>query len=432
MPGPRHRGPRRRFRGRAAFVAALGLAVLPVRPLPAQAFAAEALPALVADPAALVDPLIGTSGGINTFPGPDMPFGMLQWGPDTVPDRPDGGGYAYGADRLSGFSLTHLSGPGCPAAGDVPVLPVTGPLSGQLTDASTGFRHADEHTGVGSYAVTDASGVTTELTSATRAGLGRFTFPGADASRLLFKLKGGATRIDGARARLVGDRELVGSVDSGHFCGAGNRYTLHFDFRFDRPVTGSGSRQGRVVDPGATSADGPADGMYLDFDTSGSRTVTAAVGVSYTDDAGAAANLEREIGSRGFADLRRANRDAWNSLPGFCPEAPGTDTLVLGSPASPPRTEIALAGGRTLRILAPQAAPDAPYVRALRVNGRSWQAPWLSFAALRDGATLDHTLGTTPDTRWGSAPPPRRPRTPGRPKVDTETAKRPRTEVLAA
>src|ERR1700735_4619970 len=50
---------------------------------------------------ALVDPLVGTGvggtsvGSIDTFPGADVPFGMMQWSPDTSPDRASGGGYSY-------------------------------------------------------------------------------------------------------------------------------------------------------------------------------------------------------------------------------------------------------------------------------------------------------------------------------------------------
>src|ERR1700752_2940180 len=73
-------------------------------------------------PASLVNPIIGTSGAVNTFPGPDMPFGMIQWGPDTSPDRPSGGGYEYNDSQLMGYSLTHVSGPGCSAYGDLPIL----------------------------------------------------------------------------------------------------------------------------------------------------------------------------------------------------------------------------------------------------------------------------------------------------------------------
>ena len=37
--------------------------------------------------ARLVDTRTWTSGGGNTFPGADVPFGMVQWSPDTSPDR---------------------------------------------------------------------------------------------------------------------------------------------------------------------------------------------------------------------------------------------------------------------------------------------------------------------------------------------------------
>ena len=51
----------------------------------------------VANPAAAVNPFLATGDGgaggqADDFPGPDVPFGMMQWGPDTTPDRPEGGG----------------------------------------------------------------------------------------------------------------------------------------------------------------------------------------------------------------------------------------------------------------------------------------------------------------------------------------------------
>ncbi|MEV0485443.1 lectin [Streptomyces sp. NPDC050508] len=229
------------------------MAVLPLPAIGSAAAASTARPALVKDPAALVNPLIGTSGAVDTFPGPDMPAGMVQWGPDTTPDRPDGGGYEYNDKKISGFSLTHVSGPGCPVAGDLPILPVTGALSGDLGNTSAGFSHADEQAGLGYYKVTDANGVQTELTDTTRAGLGRFTFPAGQQANLLFKLSGGATQIDGTRVQVVNDQEISGAIDSGHFCGAANRYTLHFDIKFDRPFTASGTWVGGTINPDATS-----------------------------------------------------------------------------------------------------------------------------------------------------------------------------------
>ncbi|MGW3356930.1 lectin [Streptomyces bungoensis] len=240
-------------RQRLAVVCVLGLAVLALPATGSARAATATTPASVKDPASLVNPLIGTSGAVDTFPGPDMPAGMVQWGPDTTPHRADGGGYEYNDKKISGFSLTHVSGPGCPVAGDLPVLPVTGALSGNLGSTSVGFSHDDEKAGTGYYKVTDAGGVKTELTDTTRAGLGTFTFPAGRQANLLFKLSGGATQVDGTRVRVVNNKEISGAIDSGHFCGAKNRYTLHFDVRFDQPFTASGTWVGSTINAGATA-----------------------------------------------------------------------------------------------------------------------------------------------------------------------------------
>ncbi|WP_046423235.1 lectin [Streptomyces malaysiense] len=359
-------------------ISVLGIAAFPLPAIGGAHAASAAPPSLVKDPASLVNPLIGTSGEVDTFPGPDMPAGMVQWGPDTTPHRPSGGGYEYADKKISGFSLTHVSGPGCGVAGDLPILPVTGELSGDLGNASAGFSHADERTGIGSYQVTDANGVTTRLTDTTRAGLGSFTFPADSRANLLFKLSGGATQVDGTRVQVVNRKEISGSVDSGHFCGAKNRYTLHFDIKFDRPFTSSGTWVGSTVNPDATSlkagraepapqthpskpvkekhftvpaapsptVHGPAgssgtpspapgsgatpspsaagrtaqppttgaNGMFVTFDTSSNPTVRAKVGISYTSDANAAHNLTSEIKNWNLDTVRRANHDAWNAV----------------------------------------------------------------------------------------------------------------------
>src|SRR5437870_9549443 len=77
-------------------------------------------------------PDFGTGGGAgNTFPGPVVPLGMIQWGPDTMPSLSNvGGGYAYDDTRIRGFSLRRLSGAGCANEGDVPFMPTTTPVTG--------------------------------------------------------------------------------------------------------------------------------------------------------------------------------------------------------------------------------------------------------------------------------------------------------------
>ena len=66
------------------------------------------------DPASHVNPFIGTQISSqqdfgNTSPGATLPFGMLSWSPDPA----SGQFYNYKEPITRGFSLTHLSGPGC-------------------------------------------------------------------------------------------------------------------------------------------------------------------------------------------------------------------------------------------------------------------------------------------------------------------------------
>ena len=71
---------RERLATLAASVGLLAAALLPGSSTSAVAAGA----ALVADPASVVNPFMTTGGG-NDFPGVDVPFGMVQWSPDTTP-----------------------------------------------------------------------------------------------------------------------------------------------------------------------------------------------------------------------------------------------------------------------------------------------------------------------------------------------------------
>src|SRR5262249_31307690 len=127
-------------------------APLKVAQLPAGAKNHATVTSPVANPATTVDTRTWTSGGGNTFPGADVPFGMVQWSPDTMPTYNAGGGYQYGDESLWGYSLTHISGPGCGAAGDIPILPMTGSLpSGAPSQATTSFTNTGEVAQAGYY-----------------------------------------------------------------------------------------------------------------------------------------------------------------------------------------------------------------------------------------------------------------------------------------
>ena len=354
---------------------ALGTTVAAAGTSSAATSAASASAKLVTSPASLVNPFIGTSGSVDTFPGPDMPFGMMQWSPDTSPDRPEGGGYEYNDSQLMGYSLTHVSGPGCSAYGDVPILPTVGAIPSSPTDATDSFTHASETAQAGYYADTLGNGVTVQLTDTTRAGIGSFNFPATTQANMLIKLSDSADQVDGTSAQVVGNNEVSGSVTGGHFCGQSsppeNDYTLHFNIVFNHPFTANGTWGGTSSSSSVTKnakqvtqnsvkhaaaatpkAAPPAtkvfagkqpdlhprpspqptvhgakagapqttvtnpDGIYLTFDTTKNQTVTAKVGISFTTDANASENLGAEIPAWNFSAARSANVAAWNKVLG--------------------------------------------------------------------------------------------------------------------
>ena len=326
----------------SAATAAAGLIVLPAVPRAAAA---------VSDPASVVNPFIGTTNGGDTFPGADAPFGMVQWSPDTS-SRPSGGGYSYNDSSITGFSLTHLSGPGCGAEGDVPVLPTTGAIS---TSATDGFAHSGESADAGYYSVALSNGITTQLTATTRTGMAQFTFPATSQANLIFKLNGSANGDSATSFTVVSSTEVSGSVTSGNFCGAGNSYTVYFDARFSQPfstngtftatgmqagarqmaATASGSVTPATVPPStpekpnhpvyhgplppgrhalATLA-GP-NGGYLTFNTTSNQVVDMTVGLSYVSVANASANLTAENNGSNFSTVQTATHNAWNAMLG--------------------------------------------------------------------------------------------------------------------
>jgi predicted alpha-1,2-mannosidase len=283
-------------RGRLAMLVAgavlLGGAILPSLSV---GVAPEAT-ALVADPAAAVNPFIGTANDGNDFPGADTPFGMVQWSPDTL-SRPDGGGYAYGDSAISGFSLTHLSGPGCRAAGDIPVLPTVGGAGSSATDS---FSHADESASAGFYRVALRDGITVELTATTRTGMASIRFPAGAPAGLILRLAGSQRHDSATSFTVLSPTEVQGSATTGNFCGTGSSYTVYFDMQFSRPFA-----------RGAGSAPGSA---ALSFGAIRGQRLLVKAGISYVSAANARLNLAAENPGWSFTRIRDRAHAAWDAL----------------------------------------------------------------------------------------------------------------------
>jgi predicted alpha-1,2-mannosidase len=271
----------------------------------------------VSDPATLVDTRTWTSSGGNTFPGADVPFGMVQWSPDTMPTYNAGGGYQYGDESLWGYSLTHLSGPGCGAAGDVPILPMTGSLpSGDPSQSTTSFTNTGEVAQAGYYEAESnlPNTITSQFAETPHSAMGDFTFPSTTAADFLIKLMASQNGDSASSATVVGDNEIMGSDTSGNFCGESDndgqvqQYTVYFDIVFSQPFTASQV----ITESGQTDP----DSVFLTFNTTSNQTIQAKVGISYVSTANAKLNWQTENPGWNFGAVKTAAQDDWNSLLG--------------------------------------------------------------------------------------------------------------------
>lgn len=272
-----------------------------------------------------VDPFIGTAGGGNTFPGAALPFGMVQWSPDTGND----GWYSYDKSKIYGFGMTHLSGAGCPLYGDVPILPITEELNASPASAlesyAQNFEHAREEAHPGYYSVALANGIEIALTVTDRAGIARIRFPQGQPARLLVNSGGSANsdvhisylppvgrEYDGNQIKVVGNNAVSGSTTSGGFCGSPTRYTLYFAAKFEQPFDAFSTWNGDAIQKGRREASGKHTGAWLDF--GGQSQIQLKIGISYVSEANALANLDKEIPGWDFDQVRTNARETWTKL----------------------------------------------------------------------------------------------------------------------
>ncbi len=265
-----------------------------------------------------VDPKIGTGGHGHVFVGANVPFGMVQLGPTSIPQEWDWcSGYHQSDSTVIGFSHTHLSGTGIGDLFDVTVMPVVGEVTyarGVEEDPQSGlWSYADRTKEVvrpGYYSVPlTRYGVTAEMTATPRVGFHRYAFPTSDEAALVFDLENGGC-WDKAT-----DTGFCLSDDSTRL--SGWRYSsgwakdqkVWFVAEFSKPVKGI-----TFLQPGETTGAGTAARYArVDFDTTESEPLLVKVALSPVSAEGAAANLEAELPGWDFDATAAAATAAWEA-----------------------------------------------------------------------------------------------------------------------
>lgn len=287
--------------------------------------------------AASVNPLIGTGfgpgDGVNLFPGATTPFGMVQLSPDTE-DR--GYGYHYSNTDIKGFSMTHMSGPGCPNEGDVFFTATTGPIVTEVQDFQSPYSHKMEKAAPGYYQVKLLQwGINAELSATDRTGIAEFTFPSGVPANVLVPLSHTLNDTAAASVHLVGDRRIEGYVENHAFCGNKQTYKVYFVMTFSQPFSSFGTWTGAKYDGPGKIAEGSRSaeqtgheewvGAYATWPAERqAQTVTAKIGISYVDLQGAEKNLQAEADAKDFSTIRSDAESAWNKELGVIEVAGGT------------------------------------------------------------------------------------------------------------
>ena len=254
-----------------------------------------------------VDPKIGTGGHGHVFVGANVPFGLVQVGPTSIPQTWDWcSGYHASDSTVIGFSHTHLSGTGIGDLFDVTVMPVVGEVTcarGTEEDPASGlWSYADRTKEVvrpGYYSVPLVRyGITAEMTATSRVGFHRYTFPAADDAAVIFDLENGGCWDKATETHIEqsGDSRLVGWRYSS---GWAKDQRVWFVAEFSRPFTSFeqvGEHYARV-----------------NFATAEGEQLMLKVALSPVSIEGAEANLAAELPGWDFDATAAAADAAWNA-----------------------------------------------------------------------------------------------------------------------
>lgn len=257
-----------------------------------------------------VNPRIGSGGHGHVFVGANVPYGMVQLGPTSIPQSWDWcSGYHDSDSTVIGFSHTHLSGTGIGDLFDVTIMPVVGEsLTYARGDEDKGVQsglwsYADrtkEVTEPGYYSVPlTRYGIETEMTATNRVGLSRYTFPASDSSAIVINLQDGGCwdKTTEAEMKAEGDNKVVGYRFSK---GWADNQKVFFVAEFSKPFK-SFTLQGTNDLFGRAS-----------FDTDSGEQILVKVALSPVSIQGAELNMQTEMPGWDFEAVRKAASENWN------------------------------------------------------------------------------------------------------------------------
>ena len=265
----------------------------------------------ISQPAAYVNPFVGTDAHGHTFPGATVPFGMVQLSPDTRLGGWDGAsGYHYSDSEIYGFSHTALNGTGVGDYNDILLMPVVGKPVFINEEYKSPFKKENEQASAGYYSVfLDKPGVLAEMTASTRVGYHRYTFPESNEANIIIDLEH-RDRVVESWIEFVSDTEIRGLRRSTNWA---KDLVWYFHMEFSKPFERKGIAVDNELRPGLAFADGRNIKACVGFNTENGEQVEVKVALSAVDAEGAYKNMQAEIPGWGFEQVRADAFDAWNN-----------------------------------------------------------------------------------------------------------------------
>ncbi|GAB3996614.1 hypothetical protein GCM10028807_39630 [Spirosoma daeguense] len=264
-------------------------------------------------PVDLVNPLVDAANSRwFFFNSASRPFGMVNLSPDNAIDADWNAGYRYAKDSIKCFSHVHgwqLSG--------IPVLPTTGDFKGHLGSNQYGsrFSHTKEVIKAGYHKVVlDAYDITAELTSTTRAGFHKYTFPKSEQSHILFDFATflGPSDTEKGHVKKVSNQELEGYAIMAPTVRRPKTLTVYFVATFDKPFESfKGWRKGKLEEL-TNEIEGERIGAYVSFKTKTGEVRKMKVAISYVSAEQARLNLQTELPHWDFERTVQESRTDWN------------------------------------------------------------------------------------------------------------------------
>ena len=276
----------------------------------------------------LANPLLGTKGkgfGVEqryleagyTFPGPTLPFGMVQFTTTFF-------------DPRKGFVINQMSGAGCHNMGNLPMLPFPGKLDTSPRDMM-GFNPEIqvEEAHAGYYEANLFQKANCELTATKRTGLARISFYEAEKGTIIIGTGINSTEISEAEVKITGPNSFEGMADGGKFCGANSKYKIYFAGEFDSDAETFGTWMENSLMAGEVSAKDQNSGVYFTFNNQDQSEILYKVGISYVSVENAKQNLRAENPGWNFEAIQEKAEKEWNNLLGLINVEGGSEDKTI-------------------------------------------------------------------------------------------------------